>query len=264
MSKKLIFFDIDGTLVKEGELSVTKSSIEAIKKARENGHQCFINTGRPIASVGKNITTLPFDGYICGCGTYIQYQGKEILHKELDEKLVKEIIKWSEEKKFDIFFEGKYGLLFPPKLQHKDGNQLKEYFGSQGVPIAEYNYKETSSYHTDKFTAWYVYEEDADELRSMIEEKLEIIDRGYHFWEVIPKGYSKSTGIEELLKYLGMNVEDTISIGDSANDIPMLQYTKESVLMGNGDSSLKNMVTFVTKDLEEDGVAYALEHFNII
>ena len=45
MDKKLIFFDIDGTLIPEGDTEITKSAVEAIKRAQENGHLCFINTG---------------------------------------------------------------------------------------------------------------------------------------------------------------------------------------------------------------------------
>lgn len=69
MDKKLIFFDIDGTLIPEGDTEITKSAVEAIKRAQENGHLCFINTGRPIGTVSSNIMDVSFDGYICGCGT---------------------------------------------------------------------------------------------------------------------------------------------------------------------------------------------------
>lgn len=89
MNKKLIFFDIDGTLLDEQSGSVPASTIEAIEKAQKNGHLCFINTGRPISTIDKVITDLPFDGYVCGCGTYIEYQQKILFHTELDFELRK-------------------------------------------------------------------------------------------------------------------------------------------------------------------------------
>ena len=81
---------------------------------------------------------------------------------------------------------------------------------------------------------------------------------------LVQKGYSKATGIDDLLDYLGMDLADTISIGDSANDIAMLEHTGQSVLMGNGTPELKQMVTYVTADIEEDGVYQALKHFQLI
>ena len=46
MNRKLIFFDIDGTIIPEDTGVIPESTKEAIKKAKENGHLVFINTGR--------------------------------------------------------------------------------------------------------------------------------------------------------------------------------------------------------------------------
>ncbi|WP_443627086.1 HAD hydrolase family protein [Catenibacterium sp.] len=43
---KYLFFDIDGTLLSDVTHTVPQSAIEAIKKAKENGHHCFFCTGR--------------------------------------------------------------------------------------------------------------------------------------------------------------------------------------------------------------------------
>lgn len=51
MSRKMLFFDIDGTLVAEGTHYLPQSAVNAIRKARENGHLVFINTGRTRFSI---------------------------------------------------------------------------------------------------------------------------------------------------------------------------------------------------------------------
>ena len=43
---KIIFFDIDGTLICGGSELMSESTKEAIRIARANGHICMINTGR--------------------------------------------------------------------------------------------------------------------------------------------------------------------------------------------------------------------------
>lgn len=263
MEQKLIFFDIDGTLIEEGKEYVPESNIEAIRRAQENGHLCFINTGRPITSVGSMITDLGFDGYICGCGTYVSYHGKEIFHKELSQELLKKMVSFSRDHVFDIFFEGKEGLFFPPEFKCRDGKRLREYFTDQGAKVCDYDY-DGKVFHADKFTAWYRSKEDAEALFEILKADMDIIERGEGFWEGVPKGFSKASGIDELLRYLQKDLKDTISIGDSFNDVAMLQHTKESVLMGNGKEELKDMVTYVTADVTEDGVCQALEHFGLI
>lgn len=56
--RKLLFFDIDGTLLSEKTHTVPQSAKEALKKAKENGHLIFINTGRPISTIDQEIHNL--------------------------------------------------------------------------------------------------------------------------------------------------------------------------------------------------------------
>jgi hydroxymethylpyrimidine pyrophosphatase-like HAD family hydrolase len=44
----------------------------------------------------------------------------------------------------------------------------------------------------------------------------------------------------------------------------MLEYVKNSIAMGNGNPLLFDLVSFVTKDIEDDGIDYALKHYKII
>lgn len=44
----------------------------------------------------------------------------------------------------------------------------------------------------------------------------------------------------------------------------MLQYVPNSIAMGNSTPALFDLVDFVTKPVEEDGIKYALEHYGII
>ena len=44
----------------------------------------------------------------------------------------------------------------------------------------------------------------------------------------------------------------------------MLEYVKNSIAMGNSHPLLLDLVSFVTKDIEEDGISYALENYNLI
>lgn len=61
---------------------MSESTKEAIRIARANGHICMINTGRTKRLVGENLTgQVEFDGLLLGCGTEIEYHGKQLMHK---------------------------------------------------------------------------------------------------------------------------------------------------------------------------------------
>ena len=85
---KLLFFDIDGTLITEdGRRYFPESAKKALRQARENGHLVFINTGRVMCNITEEIKSAGFDGFVCGCGTYISYRDQVIFHNELNRKL---------------------------------------------------------------------------------------------------------------------------------------------------------------------------------
>ena len=107
MQTKLIFFDIDGTLMDEKTGTIPPSTIQAILQAQANGHLCFINTGRPFSTIHSSITDIPFDGYICGCGTYIQYHNQTLFHTQLNSKLRHKVIQSIYQYQVDAVLEGK-------------------------------------------------------------------------------------------------------------------------------------------------------------
>ena len=78
--KKIAFFDVDGTLTSEIDGSIPQSAIDAIREARAAGNLMFINTGRCFQHVEPRFREIGFDGYICGCGTNIYCDDKELLH----------------------------------------------------------------------------------------------------------------------------------------------------------------------------------------
>ena len=79
--KKLLFFDVDGTIWDYNNY-IPESTVEAIARAKQNGHLCFINSGRSRAFIReKNLLDVGFDGIVSGGGTMIEYEGKVIYRR---------------------------------------------------------------------------------------------------------------------------------------------------------------------------------------
>jgi hypothetical protein len=97
----------------------------------------------------------------------------------------------------------------------------------------------------------------------LIKDDFMVIDRGNGFYENVPCGFTKATAIDFMLKKLNISIEDAYAIGDSMNDLPMLEAVPGSIAMG-GAEQLYPYVSFVTKPIEEDGIEFALKHFGII
>lgn len=262
MEKKIIFFDIDGTLMNEKDSTVPQSTIQAIHQARKNGHICIVNTGRPAATIEQSIKDIGFDGYICGCGTYIEYQGQTIFHTELPKDLRKNVIQMIFQCHMDTVLEGKNEVYFLENNYHPFIRGFKQRYIDQGLPVHFFSQNDTVPF--DKFASWYDEHADIERFKTFLEPNFEVIQRDIDFIEVVPKGYSKASGIQMLIDYLHMTLDQTISIGDSTNDLPMLTYTKESVAMGNSHPALFDLVTYRTKNIDDHGIEHALKHFHII
>ena len=100
--KKIVFVDVDGTLVNYKN-HLPKSAICAIRKARENGHKVFISTGRSKAEVYQEIWDIGIDGMIGGNGSYIEVDGNCIYHQHISLEQCKEIVDWFDEKGFAYY-----------------------------------------------------------------------------------------------------------------------------------------------------------------
>ena len=82
--------------------------------------------------------------------------------------------------------------------------------------------------------------------------------------ELVPKGHTKATGMQKMCEALGIAREDTFAIGDSVNDLAMLEYAGYGIAMGNGTPEAKQVADYVTTDLADDGIYHALAHFGLI
>ncbi len=256
--KKLLFFDIDGTLLSETTHTVPSSAIKALQKAKEQGHLIFINTGRPLATIDKSIKDLPIDGYICGCGTYIEYQNQVIYHHQVDNKRVLEIKELLEHYDIDPVLESTDTVYFNKEVNNPLVKEIKERYIQTGFNILDIN----DDIHFDKFTLW--YKGDISSFRDNISKDFEIIDRASDMLEIMPLNHSKADGIQKIADTLNVSLDDCYVFGDSFNDESMLRYVKHSVVMGNGEEALKEFAYFVAKDIEDDGIYDALVKLKLI
>lgn len=255
-----MFFDIDGTLMEDSPTHfVPASTPAALKRAREAGHLLYVNTGRPVVNVDADVRVLGFDGYICGCGTYIECGGEELFYATNPPELCREIVRLNRACNASPLYERRDTVFFDPEARVLPYlAELREDFRTQGKNISRT--VDEADFSFDKFVIVYDQQTDLDRFRAGIAPYFTFIDRGWGFAEMVPLQYSKKTGIDFVLKHHGLRREDAYAIGDSLNDLPMFEGCGTSVAMGNGEKLIPH-ADYVTADLWHDGIAQALEHF---
>ena len=262
MERKILFFDIDNTLIERGMDVPSDSAKQALLAARNNGHILCINTGRTMKYVPPSLMELDFDGYVCGCGTFVSYRGETILHASLSHKDSLKIVQLFRNCKYQAVYEEKDGLYFDPLFLEDEFTVFFMEFARNLGHDAD-RLVTDPNFQIDK--VYGCYYDNSDRVR--FHDNIEGFDYFEHengTFELVPSKYSKSTGMQIILDHLHMPVEDSYAFGDGTNDLPMLKFTPNSVVMGNGDKSIFGEAMFVTKSIDADGLAHALKTLGLI
>lgn len=79
--------------------------------------------------------------------------------------------------------------------------------------------------------------------------------------ECIPEGVDKGLGLTKLCEYLGISLTEVMVIGDSDNDLEMIEIAGTKIAMGNAYDCVKTIADHIVSTNDEDGVAEAIERF---
>ncbi|MCD7981675.1 MAG: HAD family hydrolase [Clostridiales bacterium] len=257
----LIFFDIDGTLW-DRENVIPASTKEALRLLKKNGHQIFLCSGRTRVFIrNEELLAQGFDGILCGCGTHIEYRGKDIFYKKLDTELLARSVRIFYDYDMPIVMEGKDTLYMDADFIGRDAygrfllRTMKDYI--QPVRDNEKNWE------ASKFCAL-IGGTKYREVTNALQDEYHFLVHGDFVMEAVPKGCSKATAIAALCGRLGADRQDTWAFGDSANDLDMLDYVRMGIVMGNGSEEAKAHADYITDDIHADGIYNACRHFSLI
>ena len=261
--RSIIFFDIDGTLATEDERSlIPESTRNAIAETRRKGNLTFVNSGRTTFNIPPRIKELGFDGYICGCGTYIEYNNEVMFYHSLEKEYCRHIAELVRTFNVTPVYEWKDGYFYDDKMPMTDGLKFfMEVFVDNGIDVT--GRVEDERFVFDKFVIWTNENSDLEGFMREIGKEFSIIDRGNGFYENVPLGFTKATAMNYILEKLDIPIERAYAIGDSMNDLPMLEAVPNSIAMG-GAEQIYPYVSYITTPIEEDGIANALKHFELI
>jgi HAD-superfamily hydrolase, subfamily IIB len=275
---KIIFLDVDGTLV-DYETRIPDSAIEAIRKARKNGHRVYICTGRSKAEVYQELWDIGLDGMIGGNGSYVEDRGHVVMHQMITKEQCRRIVDYLHAKGLEFYLESNNGLFASEHFAEVSQWAIREYSRRKGKENAEQI--TIRDVFPDMIYGRELYRDDLNKVSYLLHSYQDYLDTKELFsdmengtWggagekalfgDLGVKGITKGNAVESLLAYLGMEKKDTIAFGDAKIDIPMFECCQVAVAMGNGGEEVKKAADFVTDDVEDDGLYKAFCRLGLI
>jgi hypothetical protein len=269
---KLIFFDIDGTLV-DFSMHCPDSTIQALRLAQKHGHKIAICSGRPISIVYPFLLELGFDGIVAAAGAYVKKGDEVIYHHTFETEQVVTLVHVLQQHGAGYFMQGTRGIFVTE--EHKKGIQRNE---PESDASRDIHSKMTVCEHPELVEGLEcgVYF-DSDLIVSQMQKEVDEATGGYfqitgsslgedviYSGEITCKGVNKATGMQILMDSFGIGREECIAFGDGPNDFEMIQYAQTGVVMGNGFSELKKIADYVTTNINEDGIWNGMKHLGLI
>jgi Cof subfamily protein (haloacid dehalogenase superfamily) len=254
---------LDGTLLGE-ELLLRPRVLSAISKMREHGIQGCVVTGRMYRAA------LPFVRQLQFTAPVVCYQGAAVIDPQTDD------------------------VLQDVPLPNAQALELNEYAHRNGLHIQLYAndryYCEQRNQYSDLYAKISGVEpivvpslarqfEEWDATKACIIAEPEIVrehiarvkelwgDRAYvtrsipWFIEVMNSNVNKGKSLQIVARYLDIPMEQVVAIGDSWNDAPLLKAAGFGIAMGSAPPELREVADAVVGDVENDGVAEAVERF---
>lgn len=248
---KVVFFDVDGTLIDCVEKKIPQSSIEAIKELKKHGYKVALATGRDIDSIRgiEDLDISMFDAYVLNNGAAI-YDTRLQCIKDFPflTEDVEKILGYCNEKNMSLIFDAVEGSYVANKITDFliEG---KRYYKEEIPPYIEWKGEEVV-----KINIFGPMGYDFSELEAEI--TAHIVPCPTVCYDVMAEGISKQAGIRELMKYYGFEENDYMAFGDQENDWEMLANAKIGVAVKDIDGSeeLQQMADYVCEAPRENGI----------
>jgi len=270
MKKKLLFMDLDGTLLNDRK-EITPGNRLALEQALQRGHGVIITTGRPLKSAMDQARKLELDKPGClliaynGAVIYDWEKQEQIFARTLDRETVNRVFAkvnpmgihlqtydtWTVlvEKRCDDAAVRRYCDLIHMDFQIID--DVRTDLREEPVKVLVIDFEEKSGLL--QVAAW---------LKENMSDIVDCFFSCDQYLEVVPKGMHKGDAVVRLCRMMDIPIENAVAVGDAANDLTMIAMAGTGVAMANGTEEVKAVADYITsRDNNHDGIAEVVERF---
>lgn len=244
---KIIFFDIDGTLVDMQTKRISDKTVETLKRLKANGIKICIATGRSPTELPQ-FERVEFDAYLTYNGS-LCYDGQNVIFSNpISEQDVQQIIR-------NATALGKPATVATGDRMAANGwaQDLADYYA-----VADLELKKAPDF--DVVVQQEVYqimigcraEEYAAVMKGVTGAKITAWwDRAV---DIIPASGGKGIGVQKILEHYRLDRAEALAFGDGNNDIEMLEAVGTGVAMENASDQLKAIADVICGHVSQDGI----------
>lgn len=253
---KMIFFDIDDTLSRNGEIaSHNKATLEAIAKSNLD-IKLVISTGRSKAILPLDILALleagVLDAVICMNGQYSFNNQRIISDYPLSIEQATTIAELCQKSKLVYKFDAESQIVWSDEheWQHRYHDKIK----SCSIIDPEYC-KFNTVYQCSVF-----FDNQQDKMQDVnfAQHNLKLVHWHESVGDILPSDASKARGILDICQHFSINATDCMAFGDGLNDLEMFDLVGFAVAMGDAKDELKQRANLITGTIEEQGIQAVL------
>ncbi|KAB8295686.1 Cof-type HAD-IIB family hydrolase [Bifidobacterium avesanii] len=261
----LVFIDIDGTLL-DSSHRIPDSAREECCRAQRAGHRLFICSGRAALDIDPPVLELGFDGIVSDGGACAELDGETVIDERMPDESVRMATSFFNTHGMPYAWHCPDGMHATVQYLYRSGigKKLLRYprmhdglhaIADPSVPLQAVRKGTFYIPEDGSLTVKDVRRELAG-YATIIHGSLNAAsnDNG----EILIPGVNKGTALVQVAQRLGVPLSDTIAIGDSDNDLEMIQDAGIGVAMGNGTASVKAVADMVAPNVNNDGLAAAL------
>ena len=265
MNYRMIVLDLDDTLLKD-DRTVSEMTRRRLLEAQQQGTVVVLASGRPtyaMQHLAQELCLAQYGGYL------ISFNGARITACENGAVLSSVDISHAQMcRLFDLAQEQNVYIQTYTEdhiLVSKDNEYTqieKEITGMDVVECADFKaeipktaVKAMMLEHPDRL------KQVEQALRPVIKDELYMTITKPFFLEFMNPAVDKGKSLVTLAAHLGISMKQVIAVGDSYNDISMIEAAGLGVAMGNAVEAVKQAADYETDDNEHDGVARVVEKF---
>jgi Cof subfamily protein (haloacid dehalogenase superfamily) len=259
---RLVVSDVDGTLVRKDK-SLSPHVIAAVQRLREADVPFTLISARPVSGVMPLVAPLGIDLPLAAIngGIIFRPDGSVISTHLIDPQIVRGVLDIVGDAPIDrwLFADGRW------YASSDQGVHVEhERVASNQAPTVRGDFDDL----VDKAEKLTFVSDDADEMKTILAQlqaafgaQATIAQSQSYYIDVTAQAANKGDGVAELARMLGVDLADTLVLGDMFNDLPMFGRAGLAVAMGQAPDAVKAEADFVSSSNEEDGVAHAIDAF---
>jgi Cof subfamily protein (haloacid dehalogenase superfamily) len=265
MPYQMIVLDLDDTLLQDDH-TISDRTKRALMEAQELGVKVVLASGRPTSAmyaIAEELRLKDFGSFILsfnGAKITNCQTGEELFSSTLSPDVVNHLYELS--RRENVWIHTYVG----DQIITEAGNQFTTIEGEiTGLEVVEVG--SFVGAVSEPVVKVLMLEEPAK--LAMLEKKLQeelagqlsVMRSKPFFLEFTEQGVTKGTSLSQLIQKLGIKRDEVIAIGDSYNDLAMIEFAGLGVAMGNAPDDIKEKANFVTDTNMNNGVAKVVEEF---